>query len=62
MNYRNEAITQRAEESSLWNDLGHQDGKTLPGMLERYLLLENWIYKSRLTHDEESASPTHEDI
>lgn len=42
MDYRNEDITDRAKESPLWSDLSHQEGRVLPYMLERYLLLENW--------------------
>lgn len=42
MNYSNEDITKRAEESHLWEDLCKQRGRSLPYLLERYLLLENW--------------------
>lgn len=42
MNYANSDITKRAEESPLWAELSMQDGKVLPYLLERYLLLENW--------------------
>ena len=42
MDYANPNITKRAEESPLWSELSLQDGKVLPYLLERYLLLENW--------------------
>lgn len=42
MNYKNEIITERAKQSALWNSLSTQSGDTLPYLLERYLLLENW--------------------
>lgn len=42
MNYANPDITKRSEESPLWTQLSFQDGKVLPYLLERYLLLENW--------------------
>lgn len=44
MDYTNEDITKRAEQSHLWGDLEKQQGKSLPYLLERYLLLENWRY------------------
>lgn len=47
MNYQNEDITKRAEESALWKDLENQKGHSLPFLLERYLLLENWRYLDR---------------
>lgn len=48
MNYKNENITKRAEESALWKDVETQQGNALPFLLERYLLLENWQYRNRL--------------
>jgi hypothetical protein len=42
MNYKNENITLRAQESHLWQTLSRQDGEVLPYLVERYLLLENW--------------------
>jgi hypothetical protein len=42
MNYENSNITQRVSSSPLWHDLSKQDSLTLPYLLERYLLLENW--------------------
>lgn len=42
MDYSNQDTTKRAEQSSLWQDLEDQQGKSLPYLLERYLLLENW--------------------
>lgn len=47
MNYANNDITKRAEESPLWKELSEQNGKTLPYLLERYLLLENWKFIDR---------------
>jgi len=42
MDYAQSNITQRAEASPLWTDLSEQNSKTMPYLLERYLLLENW--------------------
>lgn len=42
MNYSEPNITQRAERSPLWHDLSKQQSESLPYLLERYLLLENW--------------------
>lgn len=42
MDYSIPTITQRAETSPLWSELSNQEGRTLPSLLERYLLLENW--------------------
>lgn len=47
MNYANGDITERAKESELWTDLDKQQSKTLPYLLERYLLLENWKHLDR---------------
>lgn len=56
MNYKNEDITKRAEESPLWEQASQQRGHVLPYLLERYLLLENWRYRDRV-----SASQDHGD-
>lgn len=56
MNYQNDNITARAQESQLWEDLSEQQGKTLPYLLERYLLLENWKYLERLERDEDAPA------
>lgn len=47
MNYSNSSITWRAQESPLWEDLAKQQSETLPYLLERYLLLENWKFIDR---------------
>lgn len=47
MNYADQDITKRAQESKLWPDLDKQQSKALPYILERYLLLENWKYIQR---------------
>ena len=46
MNYANNDITRRAQESTLWPALAEQRGKALPYLLERYLLMENWRRES----------------
>jgi hypothetical protein len=51
MDYSNEDITKRAEESSLWRDLDKQQGKALPYLLERYLLLENWKHLDKFNKE-----------
>jgi len=48
MNYSQSNITKRAEQSELWPRLSQQDSETLPYLLERYLLLENWRYRDSL--------------
>jgi hypothetical protein len=55
MNYKNEDITKRAEESLLWKSVETQRGNALPYLLERYLLLENWKYLDRLEIPEAST-------
>jgi len=57
MNYANPDITKRAEESPLWAELSMQDGKVLPYLLERYLLLENWKRGAANTLWEENDTP-----
>jgi hypothetical protein len=47
MDYKNRNVAKRVEESPLWESLSKQDGETLPYLLERYLLLENWRYLDR---------------
>lgn len=44
MDYKQQETTKRAEKSSLWENLSKQQAETLPYLLERYLLLENWKY------------------
>lgn len=51
MDYKNEDITKRAEESPLWKDVETQQGNALPYLLERYLLLKNWRHLDRTTED-----------
>lgn len=58
MNYSNPDITSRAESSPLWGALSKQDSETLPYLLERYLLLENWKYRDRLMSGEETHNLT----
>jgi hypothetical protein len=40
-----------AQRSLLWSSLEEQDGKVLPYLLERYLLLRNWDITSRELDD-----------
>jgi hypothetical protein len=40
-----------AQRSSLWAKLEEQNGKVLPYLLERYLLLENWKILDRELDD-----------
>jgi hypothetical protein len=47
VDYTNEDITERAQESQLWQELERQKGKALPYLLERYLLLSNWQYRNK---------------
>lgn len=51
MNYKQPDVTKRIEESPLFKDLERQDGDTIPYLLERYLLLENWRYLDRIEED-----------
>lgn len=62
MNYKNEDITKRAEESSLWPSLSKQQSETLPYLLERYLLLENWKSFERALDDDAAVGPSHYDV
>jgi hypothetical protein len=62
MDYKQRDITKRAEISSLWNYLNKQEGETLPYLLERYLLLENWRYLDQRTQEDCSTSDLKYDI
>jgi hypothetical protein len=65
MNYKNEDITKRAEESPLWEQASRQRGEVLPYLLERYLLLENWRYRDRITASQDHGDapiPSMEDV
>lgn len=52
MDCKQQNTTKRAESSPLWQSLSKQQGETLPYLLERYLLLENWRYLDRFESKE----------
>lgn len=62
MDYKQQVITKRAEKSSLWENLSKQQGETLPYLLERYLLLENWKYLDEKTQENLSTNDLKYDI
>ncbi|AHF94034.1 hypothetical protein OPIT5_03935 [Opitutaceae bacterium TAV5] len=60
MDYKTENITTRAEQSPLWPLLSKQAGETMPYLLERYLLLENWKRQDMWDDPQVGFCPTDE--